>query len=337
GVQVCAFRVKHPDFTRFWIGFDAGSPTAHDMEAVGILSGKPCFDLVEIEPSWLVEQSAEASALMNTVETTGQRLIVGPLLDASAGGMQPDLVDLDDFEARRSKMLAGCRSILANLPETTSLLHVACGLNGMGHRHLSYPHQLQLTSDLLQLVEDCAVEIPNVLSFDFPWAERLATSVGGIHPLQIADTLLRQGLRISYLGMDINLDYWPGGSAIRDPFQWIDLIDVWSQLGLPLIVSLRIPVGLDDDEQETDHGVRQSDRLVHQRRSNLTDDMRLDLLRSVLPVIFARPTVHGLILRQLCDEQDSRFPGAGIINFNGSSKDIVDLVEQANQTFLVRG
>ena len=56
-----------------------------------------------------------------------------------------------------------------------------------------------------------------MVSFDFPWAERLASAVGGSHPLQIADSLLRQGTQISFLGIEVNLGYWPNGSMMRDP------------------------------------------------------------------------------------------------------------------------
>ncbi len=127
--------------------------------------------------------------------------------------MPEEWIRLDDYLARRDTILADCRKQLEQLPETASLIHLVSGLNGIGHRHLSYPQQLQISIDLLQLVDESLIELPVMVSFDFPWAERLASSVGGVHPLQIADSLLRQGLRISFLGLDINLDYWPNGSA----------------------------------------------------------------------------------------------------------------------------
>ena len=104
-------------------------------------------------------------------------------------------------------------------------------MNGLGHRHLNYAQQLQLTVDMLNVVEELSIQIPTMVSFDFPWAERLAGAVGGIHPLQVADSLLRQGVRVSHIGLEINLDYGATGSAFRDPLQWIDLVDIWTQLG----------------------------------------------------------------------------------------------------------
>ncbi len=350
GDQVSNFRVTQDAFTKFWIAFNAGIPDRPCLESVATLAGKKCFDFAHVSPRWIEagarqgeSDAGDAEQCFDMISSGGTGIIAGPLLDASAAGMPADLVALDDFEARRSRMLGNCRDVLRNLPDPTGFLHVACGLNGMGHRQLSYPQQLQVVSELMNLIDDLQVGVPNILSFDYPWAERMATSVGGIHPLQIADTLLRQGLRINYLGMDINLDYWPGGSVIRDPLQWIDLIDVWSQLGLPLVMFVRLPLDRDISDHDTDTsrngnqgGTNQPNgkQLVFKQRSNLNDQQRLDFLRDVLPVVFARPNVHGLVLRQLTDAQDQRFPGAGITLADGNSKAIVELIENLEQKFL---
>lgn len=237
------------------------------------------------------------------------------LTSASVEGMGRWLTGLENYNIRRNHLLSECRRQLGCLPESTSLIHVVSGLNGMGHRNLSYPQQLEITSDMLRAVEDSRVETSTLISFDFPWAERLAGAVGGIHPLQIADSLLRQGLPISFLGLDINFDYWPGGSAVRDPFQWIDLIDVWAQLGLPLILCMRVPTESGDLSATVD-------RRTNQTRSDLSDQNRIDFLNTVLPMIVARPSIHGLIWRQWQDSDDTRFLGGGFVDAQGNEKEI---------------
>ena len=182
---------------------------------------------------------------------TNKKLILGPLLDASAGAPTWSGDPSDEFENRKRSILQKCREQLTDLPANTALVHAVSGLNGIGHRHLSFPQQQQLTNELFQVIEEMSIDVPIVASFDFPWAERLAWSVGGMHPLQVADSLLRKALPISFIGLDINLDYWPAGSVVRDPLQWIDLVDVWAQLGLPLMICLRTPLlsDLGDTEQ----------------------------------------------------------------------------------------
>lgn len=319
GQRVAKYRAEQEEFSQFWF---AG--TASDGFEFESSANQKGFELVALEAQMLTESRLETLE----EQRNQKRVVVGPLLDASAGGMDPELVQMDDFDQRKRKVLKDCRQTIENLPSSTSLLHVVSGLNGLGHRHLGYPQQLQLTIDMLQLIEESACEVPNMISFDFPWAERLASSVGGIHPLQIADTLLRQGLGVSFLGLDVNLDYWPGGSVVRDPLQWIDLVDVWSQLGLPLIINFRLPLGTVD--------VPTSDpkRIVNEIRSNLTDQQRLDLIRTVIPMLIARPTVHGLIFRQWCDGDDARFPNGGLAEDGGHVKQIMDLILDVRKAYL---
>jgi hypothetical protein len=303
--------------SQFWLATTAG--TGEQLEAS---LTHPAFDLVEInlqpDCSTQVERLDQGNA-----EDLGKRVIVGPWLDASVGGMSQRLVNMDDYLARKNYLVNECRQQLEHLPATTSLIHLVGGLNGIGHRHLSYPQQLQITVDMLRTVEESRVELPTLVSFDFPWAERLAGAVGGVHPLQIADSLLRQGLPISFLGLDISLDFWPNGCAVRDPLQWIDLVDVWAQLGLPLILCFRAPSCI--SSLPTDH---LADRQANQTRSDLTDEMRIQFLNTVLPMMVARPTVHGLIWRQWQDKDDPRFPGGGFRDDAGNDKPVSKAIQK---------
>ena len=246
-------------------------------------------------------------------------MILGPLLDASIGGFAESLLEAGDFLARKDRILNDAQQTLESLPKNTAMLRVASGLNGTGHRNLSYPQQLQVTVDLLQLVEDSPVNVPTMVSFDFPWAERLAGAVGGTHPLQIADSLIRQGVEVSFLGLEINLDLWPNGSAIRDPLQWIDLVDIWAQLGLPMVLCLRVPCGGTAEAKGVD--------TRNQTKSNFTDRQRMDFLKTVLPMMVARPSVHGLIFQQWQDSDDPRYPNSGIVDTNGSPKEIFEVLQ----------
>jgi hypothetical protein len=317
GVQISKFRREHGDVvSQFWMANAAGRGehflSSAQRREFGLLK-------IGVEHDGAISDEPGLASL-------GKPLVLGPWLDASAGGMRQDLIGLSDYHSRRDVLLSDCRQRLENLPGTASLLHLISGLNGIGHRQLSYPQQLQLTIDLLHVVDEALIEIPVMVSFDFPWAERLAGAVGSVHPLQIADSLLRQSSSISFLGLEINLDYWPNGSAIRDPLQWIDLIDIWAQLDLPLVICLRVPSGEDGSDAD-----RPSDRLINQQRSSLTESQRLDFLEIVLPMMIARPTVHGIIWPDWQDGDDPRYPHGGIIDKEGHEKPVGQLLSKLCQ------
>lgn len=309
GQKISKYRREHEQMSNFWVGTGAGSGEELDKSIA-----HQNFDLlaVDLGPESETSISGAGGRDPNAIQ---KRIIVGPWLDASVGGLSERLINLDDFLARKDQLLIECRNQIEEIPATASLLHVVTGLNGIGYRHLSYPQQLQVTVEMLRLIEDSRVELPTMVSFDFPWAERLAGAVGGVHPLQIADSLLRQGLQISFLGLDVNLDYWPNGSVLRDPLQWIDLVDVWAQLGLPLVINLRVPAGPSQDAETST-----SDRPINQSRSNLTDQNLIDFLDTILPMMVARPAVHGLIWRHWQDGDDVRYPKSGFVDVTGAEK-----------------
>ena len=315
--QISKFRRERAELPQFWIANQVGNADQF----------KPSVDLsfAQLATAKLPPDANDesCSATQSQLESINKKVIVGPLLDASIGGFSESMLQLDDFLARKDRLLSDAQQTLRSLPKNTAMLRVASGLNGTGHRNLSYPQQLQATVDLLQLVEDSDVDVPTMVSFDFPWAERLAGAVGGTHPLQIADSLIRQGVELSFLGLEINLDLWPNGSTVRDPLQWIDLVDIWAQLGLPMVLCLRAPCGGTAETKGAE--------TRNQTCSNLSDQQRIDFLKTALPMMVARPSVHGLIFQQWQDSDDPRYPNSGIVKADGSPKEIFAVLEAVSQ------
>ncbi len=299
GQHVYPMRSQHINVPKHWLGCKV---TAKDIEVE-----KDSLSFLDI---------IQVSELNENVREQ-KNIILGPFLDASPGGMPVPWQELSDFEERQVSVVRTCRDALHDLPENIKLLHVARGLNGTGHRFLSYPQQLQLTLDLLEVIENSKHRVPTLVSFDCPWGERMAWSVGGVHPLQIADSILRRGVALSMLGLDISLDYLPNGSLPRDPIQWLDLIDVWSQLGLPLVICLCAP-----SQNNTLVASASPDRIINSIRESQTDEQMEKLLSIVIPMMLARPNVHGIVWTQSRDGDDVRYSNGGLLDQAGQVKPI---------------
>lgn len=310
--QITPIRRSQVNLPKFWFGARLGEWNQSVADRLG-----EHFEIVEL---------TDASQIDRTVKNA----ILGPLLDASPNGLRPRLLEADDFDARRNLLMAEVREQVSHLPESVKLIHAVSGLNGTGHRLLSYPQQLQATIDVLQTLEDSGNRIPTMISFDGPWCERLAWSVGGTHALQIADSLLRRGVSISMLGLEIHLDYSPTGSLPREPLQWIELIDIWSQFGLPLIVLLRAPFA---HEPITHAGQPSKDFVVNQPRGGMTDSQRLSLLETVIPMLLARPAVQGILWQQARDGDDLRYPASGLLDDQHQPKAPLKLLESLRKKY----
>jgi len=313
GTEVTKFRQGNSELHPFWL-----ANTVSEAQTIEEGLQVSAFDLVRVKPDMLDQTNGQPLT---------KRVIDGPFLDASSNGLSVELNQMEGFQVRRNHILSTTKEHLDQLPPSVSLIHAVSGLNGMGHRHLSYPQQLEITTQLLQAVEEANQEVPTLVSFDFPWAERLASAVGGSHPLQIADSLLRQGSQISFLGVEVNLGYWPGGSFMRDPLQWIDMLDVWTQLGMPLIIILRAPTWSTENCDTTPVSDEVSDKKHVNSFNYKTDQRRIDYLKTILPMLVARPAVHGLIWSQWLDSDDERYPHAGLENSSGEMKTVFEVIK----------
>ena len=73
---------------------------------------------------------------------------------------------------------------------------------------------------------------------------------------------------------------------------------------------------------------------VNEVRSNLTDAQRLEFLRSVLPLLIARPNVQGMIWTQWQDSDDLRYPGGGLISSTGKKKEMEQILIEMRSEFI---
>jgi hypothetical protein len=128
----------------------------------------------------------------------------------------------------------------------------------------------------------------------------------------IADSLLRHGVRLAALGLEIHLDYWPHGSLVRDPFQWIDLVDRWSQFGLPLFLFVCMPTGF-----TAGNAGEPGQRPIF--RDSLLPEQQSHYLRTVVGAMLARANIEAIVWRFWHDD-NPRFPFSGLVNGNGQPK-----------------
>ncbi len=305
GRQVSDFRKQHQTRRKILFGVDGDTaneavyakqlPRINTVIAGGGLS---CQCHSPTEETTLSEPWLQTSVLNRRRD---QFQIIGPLVNMRPNGLPDWIQSMDHIEQRRSAILDVIEKTCDQMSEKScDLVHAVSGINGVGHRHLSFSQQLHVTIDILQKIESYDSGLPVMVSFDQPWGERIAWSVGGGHSLQIADTLLRQGCRIDALGLELNLDYWPNGSLPREATQWTELLDFWSHFGLPLFIFLRVPFGEGASPDRFD------DRLPKQQGplGSMTRNQRAEFIKSTLPLLFARPNIQSVIWRHT-DENES--------------------------------
>lgn len=241
--------------------------------------------------------------------------IVGPLLQFDNMSLPGWMPEEASFEERLDAAKSVCRRLGAEYQRRIKILHVTSGLSGVGHQHFNYPQQLQMTLEMLETLDQAMPNTSMMVSFDQPWGERLSMATGGVQAMEIADALLRYGARISAFGLEFNLDYWPQGTLMRDPLQWVDLIDRWSQFGLPLAIYLTAPTG---DIRSASGG-----RFAKTIRGSTDGGHHLQYLTTVFNFLIRRPSVNVVAWRRSMDQDNHRFPLSGLLNEQGDQKEVM--------------
>ena len=121
------------------------------------------------------------------------------------------------------------------------LWQCAARLNVSDVLGLSEEQRLRLVVIAVEAVRQADPRMPVVLVIDQPCAEFMGERECDLSPLHFADALVRAEIGLSAIGLEINLGYWPGGTALRDVLELGRQIDRWSLLGMPLLITLTLP------------------------------------------------------------------------------------------------
>jgi len=144
----------------------------------------------------------------------------------------------------------------------------------------------------VEVIRSLDPQTPVIVSLDQPWAEFMARREVELSSLQFADAVVRSGLGLSGIGMEINLGTAAQATLPRDLLQFNSQLDIWSSLGMPLLVSIAVPSAGDDFSPQTQQ----------------------TWLEAYLPMLLARPTVQAVIWNQLHDTEADDFPHTGLVD-----------------------
>ena len=72
----------------------------------------------------------------------------------------------------------------------------------------------------------------------------------------------------------------------------------------------------------------QKGNLVCRPGEGMTDEQRIEMLQTVLPMMAARPMVAGLMWQQWSDVGDTRFPFGGLMTQEEVKKPVLDMFHQ---------
>jgi hypothetical protein len=144
--------------------------------------------------------------------------------------------------------------------------------------------------------------------------------------MHFADTLARAELGIAGFGLEMNWGYWPQGTPPRDAVEVSRLVDRWTTLGHPLLVSLTAASAAGVDPKATHPGILATAESDPAWQRYVVDH--------IIPTLLAKNSVQAIVWNQWTDIQPHEFAFSGLIDANGRAKPALKALAELKKRYL---
>lgn len=313
------------------LGSELGTDNLSDQQTSLLTSS---FNTAGVSFAWrAVEQTAGKhewdvfDQQIDWCRANGMTVIGGPLMQFDAAHV-PDWIYLweDDFDQIQAYLTQYIRETVTRYRGRVDVWNCAARMNITGAITLSEEQRLRLMVSSIEELRRCDPQRAVILSFDQPWGEYIARNARDPSPLHFADSLVRAGLGIAGVGIELNVGYSPGGSFPRTVLDYSQKLDRWSILGLPLVVFLTVP----SDCSEVPGAMY----VVEESGTAWTPAAQSELLDRLVPLILAKQYVQGIIWNQFTDEGAQEFAHGGLIDAQGVPKPALESLSSIRKLHL---
>lgn len=257
-------------------------------------------------------------------------LSAGPLIDFCPDG-------LPDWLARWSHDFYNMQSFLCDFVETAVARYVgrirhwivSAGGNMGGGLGLTEENRLALVAKTLEAARQVDEENQLFVRVSQPGGEYLGRGRHRLSPLQFVDALIRSGVGLSGVELEIAVGFLPDGSACRDPVDFSQLIDHWSLLGVPLHVVLAFPSATGIDELANPA----IDIEEHCWKRPWSPGAQSEWLDLYLPLLMAKQSVTGIFWTHFSDAAPHQYPHAGLVAADGLPKPALQRIAHYRQAY----
>jgi hypothetical protein len=241
----------------------------------------------------------------------------GPLLDLTENG-------LPDWLSKWKADFLNLQSFVSDFVETAISRYfgkiryweVSAYGNTGGVMGLTEEQRLTLVARTLEIARQVDDEIQLSIRIEQPWGGYLSSGQHRLSPLQFIDALLRSGVGLSTVNVELGVGFAPRKTGYRDLLEISQLFDLWGGLGIPLQVTLAYPSasGVDPQAHDQMHAVGMD------AQHHATLEQQAEWTRRVVPLLMAKQSVVGLYWTHYDDRLPHRYPFAGLVDSKGNAK-----------------
>lgn len=252
----------------------------------------------------------------------------GPLLDLGPNGLPKWLEQWGhDFFNLQSFLCDFVETAVTRYIGKIRLWEVSSRVNTGGALNLSEENCLTLVARTLEVARRIDEESQFLIRIEQPWGTYQSRGQHRLSPVQFVDALLRCGVGLSGVNLEIAVGYRERGSASRDVLDFSRMIDVWSALEVPIHVTLAFPSSAALDPNAS--GALEVDS--NSWKTPWSEAAQSEWIDTYLPLLVAKQAVTGIFWTHLSDAEPHEFPNAGLLNQSGQPKSVYESLRRHSQ------
>jgi len=283
-----------------------------------------CCNAVSLPLSWHTIEAEEATyhweqadAVLAWALGQGLEVTAGPLIDFSSSQLPAWLWQWErDLASLASFMYKFVESAVRRYRNQVRRWQLTAASNWASVPALSEDELLGLTYRLGEAARQVDPTLELVVSIAQPWGEYMTLADRTHSPFIFADTLIRSGLNLSALDVEIVMGVSPRGSYCRDVLELSRILDLYALLGVPLRVTLGYPSDARSDP-DADPDMRVDSGFWE---GEFTPAVQAAWAGSCTALALCKPFVQGVQWVHWSDAQPHQFPHCGLVDQAGQLK-----------------
>jgi len=317
------FQIRHQRQPRLDTGLLCGLAASVPPEPLGTALAAACNG-VSVPLAWNVVEAEESvynwapyDALLKWADEQHLAVTAGPLIDFTSSKLPPwlwlwerDVSGLATFMTRFVE--AAVRRYRGRIRrwQLTNAANCSTVLRLAEEQLLSLTYRLAETARAI----DPTIEV--LVGIAQPWGEYMTLTDRTHSPFIFADTLIRSGLNVAALDLEVVMGVTPRGSYCRDLLEVSRLLDFYALLGVPLSVTLGYPAA-DGPDPDADPDMRLD---AGRWRDGFTPAVQAAWADSFATLAACKPFVHSVRWTHFSDAEPHLFPHCGLVDAQGQPR-----------------
>jgi len=198
-------------------------------------------------------------------------------------------------------------------------------LLGLGEDEL-----LWLTVRMAEAARQIDPKIEMIVGIAQPWGEYMAGQDRSHSPFIFADTLLRSGLSLAGLDLELIMGVESRGSYCRDLISVSRMIDLYTILGVPLRITMGYPSASGPDAK-ADKEMKVS---AGSWRAGFSPEAQAQWAAAFVALALCKPSVRGVQWVQLSDAHAHVFPHCGLFDGQNQAKPVIQSLRDLREKHL---